>query len=132
MWSPNGPSIAQRFLGINVTFDDKIGVGGNFQVVGHAFDQFDGFFAQITRQQKFVHAIRQRRRRAKREDRIAAEKNAHRHALAGFVITSPVARGDFLQLPMHARGLVVINLDAIHADIAFAGVGIFASRRRAA
>ena len=26
---------------------------------------------------------------------------------------------------MHAGGAVVVNLDAIHADIAFAGVGIF-------
>ena len=35
-----------------------------------------------------------------------------------------MTRGDFLQLPVHAGGFVVINLDAIHAEIAFAGVGI--------
>jgi hypothetical protein len=44
-------------------------------------------------------------------------KMADGHALAGFVITSAVARGDFLQLPVHARGAVVVNLDAIHAEL---------------
>jgi hypothetical protein len=35
-----------------------------------------------------------------------------------------VARADFLELPVHAGGAVVVNLDAIHADVALAGVGI--------
>ncbi len=47
------------------------------------------------------------------------------HARAGFVIATSVARADFLELPVHAGGFVVVNLDAIHADVAFAGVGIF-------
>ena len=55
------PFLAQRLGRVNVAFDDKIGVGGNFQVVGLAFDQFDGFFAEITGEQKFIQAIRQRR-----------------------------------------------------------------------
>ena len=36
-----------------------------------------------------------------------------------------MARADFLELPVHAGGAVVVNLDAIHADVALAGVGIF-------
>ena len=49
----------------------------------------------------------------------------HRHARAGFVITAAVARADFLQLPVHAGGAVVVDLHAIHADVALAGVGVF-------
>ena len=47
------------------------------------------------------------------------------HARAGFVVTPAVARADLLQLPVHAGGAVVVNLDAIHADVALAGVGVF-------
>ena len=36
-----------------------------------------------------------------------------------------MARADFLELPVHAGGAVVVNLDAIHADVALAGVGVF-------
>ena len=36
-----------------------------------------------------------------------------------------MARADLLQLPVHAGGAVVVNLDAIHADVALAGVGVF-------
>ena len=32
--------------------------------------------------------------------------------------------GNFLELPMHAGGLVVKDLHSVHADIARAGVGI--------
>ena len=51
-------------------------------------------------------------------------KMADGHARAGFVITPAVARADLLQLPVHAGGAVVVNLDAIHADVALAGVRV--------
>jgi hypothetical protein len=35
-----------------------------------------------------------------------------------------MARGDFLQLPVHPGGAVVVNLDAIHAHVAFARVRV--------
>ena len=122
--------VAQRFLRVHVTFDDKIGIGGDFEVVGLAFDEFDGFFAEITGQQKFVEAVRQRRGGGKGEHRVAADENAHRHARAGFVIAAAVARADLLELPVHAGGAVVVNLDAIHAHVAFAGVGVLGDDAR--
>ena len=118
------PFVAQRLVRVNVTFDDEVGVGGNFQVVGLALHQFDGFFAEITGEEKFIQAVRQRRGGGEGEHRVAAEENRHGHARAGFVIAPSVPRADFLQLPVHAGGAVVVNLDAIHADVAFAGVGV--------
>jgi len=57
--------------------------------------------AQVTRQEKFIQAVRQRRGGAERKDRVAPEKHRHGHARAGLVIAPAVTRADFLQLPMH-------------------------------
>ena len=124
MWSPNGPSSRSGSRGIDVAFDDEVGVGGHFEVVGFALDEFDGFFAEITGEQKFVEAVGQRRGGGKGEHGIAAEEDGDGHARAGFVVAAAVARADFLELPVHAGGAVVVNLDAIHADVALAGVGV--------
>ena len=35
--------VAQRLGRVNVAFDDEVGVGGDFEVVGLALDEFDGF-----------------------------------------------------------------------------------------
>src|SRR5205823_5885080 len=76
-------------------------------------------------EEKFVEAIGERRCGGEGEHRIAAEENAHGHARASFVVAPTVARADFLELPVHSGGAVVVNLNAIHADVAFAGVGVF-------
>jgi hypothetical protein len=34
--------VAQRLSRVNITFDDEVGVGGDFEVVGLALDEFDG------------------------------------------------------------------------------------------
>src|ERR1019366_67981 len=85
---------------------------------------FDRFFAEIAGEQKFIQSVWQRRGRGEGKHRIAADEDADGHALALFVITPAMARGDFLQLPVHAGGFVVVDLDAIHADVALAGVRI--------
>ncbi len=116
--------VAQRFGGVDVAFDDEVGVGGHLQGVGLALHELNGFLAEITGEQELVEAVGQRRGGAEGEDGIATEEDGDGHALALLVIAAAVARGDFLQLPVHAGGVVVVNLDAIHADVALAGVGI--------
>ena len=68
--------VTQRFLRVHVAFDDEIGVGGHFKVVGLAFDEFDGFFAEITGEQEFIEAVGQGRGGGEGERGIAAEENA--------------------------------------------------------
>ena len=82
-------------------------------------------FLQETGEEKFVEAIGQRRGGREGEHRIAAKENDNRHARGGFVIAPAVSGADFLELPVHAGGALVVDLDAIHADIAFASVWIF-------
>ena len=113
------------FARVNVAFDDEVGVGGDFEVVGLALHQFDGFLAEITGQQEFIQSIRQRCGGGEGEDGIAPEKNRDGHARAGLIITPPMTRADFLQLPMHAGRAFIVDLHAVNADIAFARVGIF-------
>ena len=125
MWSPNGPSSRSGSRRVNVAFDDEVGVGGDFEIVRLALHEFDGFLAEVTGEEEFIEAIGQRRGGGEGEDGIAAEENGDGHARAGFVIAAAVARADFLELPVHAGGAVVVNLHAIHADVALAGVGVF-------
>ena len=118
------PFVAQRFGRVNVTFDDEIGVGGDFEVIGLALHEFDGFFAEITGEEEFIQSVRHRRGGGEGKHRVAADENGDGHALALLIITTAMACGDFLELPVHAGGFVVVNLDAIHAEIALARVRV--------
>ena len=51
--------VAQRLGRVNVAFDDEVGGGGDFEVVGLALEEFDGFFAEVTGEEKFVEAVGQ-------------------------------------------------------------------------
>ena len=117
--------VAERLGRVNVAFDDEVGIRRDFQVVGLALDEFDGFFAEVTGEEEFVEAVGQWRGGGEGEHGIAAEKNGDGHARTGFVVAAAVSRANFLKLPVHAGGAVVVDLDAIHADVALAGVGIF-------
>ena len=105
----------QGFDRIHIPLDDEVGIGRNLEVVGLALDQFDGLFAQIPRQQKFIQAIGQRGCGGEGEHGIATEKDGDGHALTGLVITTAMTRSDLLQLPVHTGRPVVINLDPVHA-----------------
>ena len=124
------PFLAQRLLRVHVAFDDKVRVGRHFQVVGLALDQFDGLLAQIAGEQELIQAVGQRRGGAEGEHRVAAEEHRHGHARAGFVVTPPMPRADLLQLPVHAGGALVIDLHAIHADVALAGIRVLRDHAR--
>jgi hypothetical protein len=115
---------AERFLGVDVAFDDKVRIGRNHEVVGLTFDEFDRFFAEVTGEEEFVEAVRERRGCAESKHGVATDEDGDGHALAGFVIAASVTGGDFLELPVHAGGLGIVNLDAVHADVAIAGVGV--------
>lgn len=115
---------AKGFGGVDIAFNHEIGIGRDFEVVGFAFDEFDGFFAQVTGQEVFIHAVGQWRGGAEWEDGVATEENGDGHSLAAFVVAAAMARADFLELPVHAGALAVVDLHAIHADVAFAGIGV--------
>ena len=118
------PLVTQRLDRIDVALDDDVGVGWHLEVAGFALDHLHRLAAQIAGEQKLIQPVRHRGGGAERIDRVAAEEDGHRHPLASLVVATAVARGDFLQLPMHAGRLVVINLHPIHAEVAIAGVRV--------
>src|SRR6516165_1639548 len=110
--------LPQWFAGSDITLDDDVRVGRHLEVAGFTLHQFDGFLAKVSRQEQFIEAVRQRCSGAEREYRVAPKKNRYRHAFTGFVIAPAMTRSHFLQLPMHSCCLRVINLHAVHTDVA--------------
>ena len=119
-----GALVAERFERIDVALDDEVGVGGHFELAGLAFDEVDGFAPQVTGHEEFVEAVGQRGGGAEGVDGVAPKDDGDGHARAGLVVAPAMARPDLLQLPVHAGGVVVVDLDAVHADVAFARVRV--------
>ena len=114
----------ERFRRVDIALNHDVRIGGHLEIVGFAFHERHGLAAEVAGQQQFIKSVGQRSGGAKRIYRVAAQKNTDRHPLPFFVITSSMSGGNFLELPMHASGLVVKDLHSVHTDIARAGVGI--------
>jgi len=84
--------VAQWFRWVHVTFNHEVGIGGDFQIIRLAFHEFNGFFAEIAREQKFVEAVGQWGGCRKCENGVAADENGNGHARAGLVIAAAVPR----------------------------------------
>jgi hypothetical protein len=64
--------------GVDISFDDKVGVGGHFDLrLGDTFHQFDLLFPEEAGQHIFVHVLRQWGSRAIGIDGVAAEGNGN-------------------------------------------------------
>ena len=109
---------------LDITFQNKIDIGRHFQVNRLAPHHLDGLAAQKSGEQNFVQPIGQRGSRGKCVDRIAPDCHRHRHALAPFVVTLAMTRPHFVDLPVHPRGAVVIDLHPIYPNIPRTGFGI--------
>ena len=117
-------SFRPRLPRLHITFEHEINVGRNFQIVRLAFHQLDRFLAQKPGEENFIQPIRQRRGGGKSISGIATDRDRDRHPFVAFVVTLAVTRSDFVHLPMHAGRAVVVNLHAIHPEVAFAGFRI--------
>lgn len=121
---PERTLLSWGFGGVYIALDDDVGIGWHFQVDGFAFYEVDRFPSEVAGEKEFVQAVGQGGGGAEGEDGVAAEDDGDGHAGVGFVVAASVASGDFLELPVHAGGLVIVDLHSVHADIPFAGVRI--------
>ena len=117
-------SFRPGLAGLDVAFEDEVDVGGDFEVVGEALHQLDGFLAQETGEEDLVEPIGEGSGRGKGVGRVAADRDRDGHALAPLVVELAMARADFVHLPMHAGGAAVVDLHAVHAEVARAGLGV--------
>ena len=117
MWSPKGPSTL-RSPGIDKAFEHELRFGRHPHVDGFALNDFKRLAsARNPAKMKLADGRRQRRSRCINDRGIAADGNGHFHALARGFIMLVVARSVLVLVPVHARGLVVIDLHAVHADV---------------
>ena len=109
---------------VDITLDHEVAVGRDINIVGDALHEFHGTAAQEPGQQVFVHVVGHRRRRGISIGRIAAQRHRHGHppprAFPGIVMPGP----RLVDMPVHARRMVVEDLHAVHADVAHARLGI--------
>jgi hypothetical protein len=117
---PLGPQLP----GLDVALKHKINIRRHFQIHGLAPDELHGFFPEKAREQDLIQTVRQRRRGGERVGGVAPEGHGHRHPLAAFVVPFAVAGRHLVHLPVHAGGLTVVHLHPVHAQVAFAGVGV--------
>ena len=78
----------------------------------------------------FIDLRRQRRGGGVDHRRIAAETNCQRHLTLCFFLLLKVASADFVEVPMHAGGARIENLQAIEPDVSRAFDGIFGKDHR--
>ena len=75
-------------LRLNVAFQDKIAIGGHFEIVRVALHHLDGFLAEETREHHFVDAIGQRRRSRECVRRVAPERRRPRACVVSIPCTA--------------------------------------------
>ena len=115
---------------INVALQHDLGVGRHVMVHRLAAHHVHGLAAQKAGEHHLVYARWQWRRRRINRRRRGAEYHRHLQPLL-LALGVPVVLGAaFVQVPMHPERLIVENLEAIHADVALAGVGIVREHQR--
>ena len=115
----------QRFVRIDKAFDDDLCIGGNFQIDRAAFDQRQARAVEEPGEEKFFNARRQRGGGRIREDRFPAEDDRQRHFFVTRFIEAEMPRAVMVHVPVHRAFARTEELNAIHADVSIAGLGVF-------
>jgi hypothetical protein len=111
--------------GMNESFDDKIDIGGHFEGDGFAGNKVDGALPDEAREEDFVESVRQGGGCGEGVCGVTSEGDGDGHGFAAFVVTFSVARGDFVNLPMHPGFCGGEHLHPVHAEVFIAGVWVF-------
>ena len=128
--------IAERAFGaqlaqFDVSFEHDFGLRRHLQVAGLALHHLDGALSQEAGDHHLVQVRRQRQDRRVHADRIGADRHGDIHARLPVSAHTAVMLGALLVgLPVHAGGDVVVNLHAIHAAVALAGIGVARKHHR--
>ncbi len=102
---------------VHITFQNELGFGGYFQVNGKTFHHRNRFSADKTGEHHFIDAARKRGCGRVGRRRVRSNRDGYRHTLTLLTIFLKVVRTIFMDVPMHACGAPVENLQPIHADV---------------
>src|SRR6185295_1945457 len=120
-----------QLVRIDVAFQHDLGTCRHFDIYRLAFHHLDRFLAQEPGDHHLVQVFGQRHNR--REDRHRIGPYGHSYvepSAAASLQVAKVLSAVFVNLPMHAGGLFVVNLHAIHPAVSFAGRRVIAEHQR--
>ena len=123
-------SFTPTLAGLDISLENDLRAGGHLEINGHALDEVDALAAQKSREQQFVESFRHRRSRRERQRRIRAKRDRNLEPLAHLLGETVVLRAPLVPLPVHAGRPVVVDLHAVRADVAHAGLGVFRENHR--
>ena len=103
---------------VHVAFEDKFGVGGNLQVHGFALCEPDPRLPQKSREQELVRSPRKRGGGGVYRRRIGAYRHRDLHAPAEFFVFPEKVRTVLVDVPVHSRRVFVVDLQAVHPEVA--------------
>ena len=116
-----------RLLQVHVAFEDELGVGRHLQVDRAALHQIYRFAAQKAGEEHLVQHAGQRRRGRVGDGRVGADGHRHLQPPTGRAV---VLGGVLVEMPMHARGLLVVDLETVHAHVAPTRLGVAGEDQR--
>ena len=116
-----------QHFGVDVAFDNDLGVGGDFEIHGLALRDAQRATGETARHRHFILRRRKFLRAGEHDDRRAADHDGDRHRLAQLLVFQPVqisacaaeARGH-----AHAEAIFRLQAGAIRAHVADARFGI--------
>ena len=111
--------------GMNESFDDEIDISGHLEGDGFAGDEVHGALPDEAREEDFVESVRQGGGCGEGVRGVASEGDGDGHGFAALVVSFSVARGDFVNLPMHSCFRGGEDLHPVHSEVFVAGVGVF-------
>jgi hypothetical protein len=110
-------SFRAHLAGLDISFEDEVHVGGNFEIHRFTLHQLHGFFADESGEQDFIESIGQGSGCRESVGRIATNGHCHWHSFAALIISLPVPRPDLVDLPVHAGRLRVVHLHPVHSQV---------------
>ena len=112
-------TLTAHLIRADVALEDDFRRGRHLDVDRLALDHLDRLVAQETSEDHLIDVARQRSRRRIRHDGVRADGHGRLDALAALRLhVAEVLRAVLVDVPVHARRLAVILLQAVHADIA--------------
>ena len=112
-------------MGIDVAFYHYLGVGGDFEGDCAARDEIDAAAVEEAGEEEFFDAGGEWGGGGVGEDGFAAEDDGEGHFFVAFLIEAEMACAVVVDVPVHGAFSGCELLDAIHADVAVAGFGVF-------
>ena len=114
----------------NKAFQDKITICGYFNVDCFAADHVDWLFSEEACECHFVDAIRERRSRRVCITGISPQSYRNGNGFILRFILGVVTASNFVALPVHPSRFVIVDLNAVHTNIATSRNRVFCKHHR--